>query len=315
MLIAVRHPRAHHGFVHHALDRVAHFYHTAYVPLTVVLLCLLGALCYAASSVLEQREAAAAPQGTEMRVGLLTHLLRQPLWLLGNLVGIAGFGFQFLALRRGSLALVQPLFVSGLMFALIGGAFLQQRRLTAREWGSSAMVAGGLALFLILAKPGPGRPTTSTAGWVGLLLATLVAVGGLWLLSHRKPRARPLFLGIAAGIALGVTAAFTERTSHRFAHGGLISALSDFSPYALVGVGAVGVLLSQSAFQAGELRWSLPALTVVEPLVAILIGQLLFSEHITLDGLAPIGEFLSLALMGAGVFGLSQGMRKRSVSG
>jgi drug/metabolite transporter (DMT)-like permease len=67
-----------------------------------------------------------------------------------------------------------------------------------------------------------------------------------------------------------------------------------------------GLMLSQSAFQAGDLKWSLPALTVVEPVVAILIGQLLFGEHISFRGAAPIGEVVGLVLMGAGVVGLSR---------
>jgi Na+/H+ antiporter NhaA len=69
------------------------------------------------------------------------------------------------------------------------------------------------------------------------------------------------------------------------------------------------LVLSQSAFQATELRWSLPTLTIVEPLVAILIGQLLFAEHISLGALAIAGEVGGMAMMIAGVFGLSQGVR------
>ena len=69
------------------------------------------------------------------------------------------------------------------------------------------------------------------------------------------------------------------------------------------------LVLSQSAFQAAELRWSLPTLTIVEPLVAILIGQVLFGEHISLNALAVVGEALGMSMMVAGVFGLSQGMR------
>lgn len=313
LLAAVHHGHGR-GLVGRALARASHLYTQAYVPLTVVGLCLLGALCYAASSVLEQREAVAAPHHTAMRLGLLTHLLRRPLWLAGNVVGLLGYGFQFLALRRGSLALVQPLLVSGLLFALVGGALSEHRRLTRREWVSTTLVAAGLSLFLVAARPGPGHPRASTAGWLALAALTALAVGVLGLLGHRSRRGRPLYFGAGAGILLGVTAALTERTAHLL-NRGLPLLLGDWAPYALLVVGAGGLLLTQSAFQAGELKWSLPALTVLEPLVAILIGQALFGEHIAARGLAPLGEAVGLAMMVAGVLGLSQGMHEGMPSG
>ena len=145
---------------HHLLARIAArfeaVYDRAYVPAIVVGLCLLGSLCYGLSSILEQREAAAAPAGKSLRIGLLTHLVQRPRWLLGNLAGIVGFALQLVALRHGSLALVQPIFVSGLVFALVGGAISEHRPLARREWLSMALVAAGLVVFLLIARTGAG---------------------------------------------------------------------------------------------------------------------------------------------------------------
>src|SRR5205823_13168937 len=80
-----------------------------------------------------------------------------PMWIIGILADVAGFGLQFVALDRGSLVLVQPLLVSGLLFALPFGAALTHRRLTASEWLGSAATVAGLALFLVVASPGPGQ--------------------------------------------------------------------------------------------------------------------------------------------------------------
>jgi drug/metabolite transporter (DMT)-like permease len=289
-------------------ERFEAFYDRAYVPLVVIGLCLLGSLCYGLSSILEQREAAAAPPGTAMRIGLLTHLAQRPRWLLGNLAGLIGFGLQLAALRHGSLALVQPLFVSGLVFALVGGAISEHRRLARREWLSMALVAAGLVVFLLIAQPGRGHPNASTAGWIALSVTTVLSVGGACLLAKRVQRLGPLFLASGAGILFGVTAALAERTSHLL-HTGLLATLGHVPPYAMGLCAVAALVLSQSAFQASELRWSLPTLTIVEPLVAILIGQVLFGEHISLGALAVVGEVLGLSMMIAGVFGLSQGVR------
>jgi drug/metabolite transporter (DMT)-like permease len=77
-------------------------------------------------------------------------------------------------------------------------------------------------------------------------------------------------------------------------------------PYALV-IGAVASLVfTQSAFHAGELRLSLPTLTVAQPLVAGAIGLGLFGEHIDSRGWAPVLEVLGLAVVTLGVVVLAR---------
>ncbi len=304
---------AHPGLVARALARGHRLYEQVlelardrpYVPLGVVLICLASAACYAASSVLQQREARGAPPEMAMRIGLIGHLVRRPLWLLGNLADVAGFGLQFLALRTGSLALVQPLLVTGLIFALVADAVLDGRRLTRSERRWTAMTVAGLALFLAVSRPGRGYPHASALGWCLLGLAALAAVGTLVLAGRASPRWRALCLGAATGVLFGLVAALTESSAHLLDHG-LLHALAHWPPYALALCAVLGLMLSQSAFQAGDLKWSLPALTVVEPVVAILIGQVLFGEHISVSGLAPVAEVLGLVLMAGGTVGLSR---------
>src|ERR1700726_3159202 len=104
-----------------------------YAPPSVVLLALGAAMCYGLASVLQQHAACRQPRHLAKRMGLLVRLVRQPVWLVGNLADGGGYVLQFLALRRGSLALVEPLMVTGLLFALPLGALLDHRRLTARQ--------------------------------------------------------------------------------------------------------------------------------------------------------------------------------------
>ena len=61
---------------------------------------------------------------------------------------------------------------------------------------------------------------------------------------------------------------------------------------ALVGVGAT--LLQQSAFHAGSLQASVPAMLVLEPVVAVLLGQVVLGEH--LDVSTPSAVVLGIAL-------------------
>jgi drug/metabolite transporter (DMT)-like permease len=276
----------------------------AYIPAIVIVESLVGAGLYALSSVLEQRAASEEHPDQAMRLRLLVVLARRRVWLLGMAAGVAGYAMQFLALRRGSLALVQPVFVTGLVMALAGSALAQHRRLSPSEWAANAQILGGVALYIAAAQPGPGHPRGSTLGWILLAIISAAIVGGLIALSHGSPQRRSLALGAATGIVLGVTSAITERTSHRLGIS-LGSVLSDWSPYVLAVVSVGGLVLNQSAFQAGDLKWSLPAITVLEPLVAILIGQALFHEHVEGGALHVTGQLLGLASMVAGVLVLA----------
>jgi drug/metabolite transporter (DMT)-like permease len=74
----------------------------------VVVFALLSAFLYAVASVVQQRAASEAPVEKALKLGLLVHLVRRPLWLAGFLADISAFVFQWLALDRGSLAVVQP---------------------------------------------------------------------------------------------------------------------------------------------------------------------------------------------------------------
>ncbi len=276
----------------------------AYIPAIVIVESVVGAAFFALSSVLEQQAASEEPADLSLRVNLLVVLAQRRRWLLGMAAGVAGYAMQFIALRKGSLALVQPILVTGLVMALAGSTFAQHRRLSRHEWLANAQILGGIALFIAAAQPGPGHPRGSTVGWILLAAISTMAVVALVAFSHGSPQRRSLALGAATGIVFGITSAVTARTSHRLGIS-LGHALGDWSPYVLVLVSIGGLLLNQSAFQAGDLKWSLPAITVLEPLVAILIGQTLFHEHIATGALHVTGEILGLASMVVGVLVLA----------
>jgi drug/metabolite transporter (DMT)-like permease len=287
-------------------DRLSHrlnLYRT-YVPLSVVVFALAASTFYAISSVLQQQAASRQPATGALNLRLLGALLRDPRWWLGILADVGAFAFQFLALRRGSLALVAPLMVVGLVFALPASAVMARRRLTRREWIATLLVVVGLSLFLTAAQPGPGNPQASTVGWVILGVVTAVVVATCIAVGGRSPRRRALSLGAAAGMTIGVTSALTEVCGHLLDHG-LAATLSSWPPYVLAATTVVALQLNQAAFQAGELKWSLPLLTVVEPLSAIAIGQLLFGEHIASTSWAIAGEVIGMVAVIAGVFGLA----------
>lgn len=268
---------------------------------------LAGSACYAASSVLQQPAAAAQPAPLSMRPGLLVRLLRSPRWMAGGLADVAGYLFHFLALRAAALAVVSPLFVMGLPFSIVGNAVAQHRRPSRQEVAGSAVTVVGLAAFLLVARPGPGHPEASGTAWAALFATVAAAVAGAVTLARGSARRRTLLLATAAGVLFGVTAAVTEHTG-QVLDGGAWHTLATWAPYALAVVSLTGLLAHQSAYQAGDLRLSLPIMTVLEPVVAIAIGQIVFGEHLAGGAAAEAGEISSLVVMAAGVWWLAKGV-------
>lgn len=236
-------------------------------------------------------------------MGLLVNLVGRPAWLLGLLADGAAFILQFLALGHGSLLLVQPLLVSGLLFALPIGARLAHKRLSGTEWLGAAEVVVGLSLFLVVASPGLGRLDVSGLAWGMTALATLAPTVLLIIAApagHGPGRAA--MLGAASGIAYGLAAALTQAVSTELVRRGAVHVLLTWQLYALVVAGLGTLLLVQSAFQAAPLRCSLPILTVVDPVVSVLIGSLAFGEQIHSSAIDVVLEVVGMLILSKGVF-------------
>jgi drug/metabolite transporter (DMT)-like permease len=278
----------------------------------LAVLCALGAaLLYATASVLQQRSASAEAAEHSMRIGLLTRLLRNPLWLLGIAADVVGFVLQFVALSVGTLVLVQPLLVVGLLLALPIGAKVNGTHMARRDWISAAAVCAGLGIFQSVADPSSGRDFVAPSTWLFLLSA----VGGLGVVlaglgTRAAGRAKAILLSAGAGTIYGMAAALTKTVGHLLSLN-LWRTFIYWEPYALGVVGVAGMLIAQSAFQAGALDVSLPTMTVVDPVISIMVGSLAFDERIA-DSAAAVGaEVASLVIMVVGIYGLARSQAVR----
>ena len=148
--------------------------------------------------------------------------------------------------------------------------------------------------------------------WIVAGLSTLILAGiltGLAYLPGRSGRAHPgrkaSLLGIAAAVGFGFVAAVIKELSAHLSQGPA-GVFSNWSPYVLLLAGAASMFLASNAFQAGSLAASQPGLTVVDPLVASVLGVVLFGERLTLDPAALAGEVLALSLLVSSVVMLSR---------
>ncbi|MCW2778398.1 MAG: hypothetical protein JWN17_2123 [Frankiales bacterium] len=272
--------------------------------MTAVLAALGAAACFAVATALQHRGASRLPSGRGLGLALLARLLRSPSWLGGLVLGAAGLALHTWALATGRLPVVQPLLVTGLLFTLLTGAVLEHRRPSRADGGWGSCVALGLVLFLVSARPDAGSALAPSGALVPTLLVAVALAGACVAGSRLVPARAAVLLGSAAGCCFGVTAALLKQLTG-LAATSLTEPLRTWPLYALVVVGVLGIALAQSAYQAGPLSASVPALTVVEPLVAAIVGALAFGEVPSAALPALAGQLVGAGLMAAGVLQLA----------
>ncbi|MBM3671547.1 MAG: hypothetical protein FJW86_05120 [Actinobacteria bacterium] len=272
-----------------------------------IALALLADAVFGLGVALQHRAALEVPQEHALRVGLLTRLVRRPLWLLGLACEIGGFALHAAALSSGSLVLVQPILTLDLVFTLAIAAAWTHRRLRPRDWAGVGCTILGVAAFLVAASPTEQSTATSdTTGWL-LCVAAVVpvaAVTAIWALrSHGVSRA--VLLAVAGGVANGFMAVLTKAFADKL-EDGVGATFGSWQPYALIPAGILATLLIQSAYQAGHPTVVLPTMNVVDPLVSTLIGALLFGETIAAGGVRGFAVGASVAVMLAGLIWLGR---------
>ena len=109
-----------------------------------------------------------------------------------------------------------------------------------------------------------------------------------------------LLFGVATGVVYSFTAVLTKSTVDLLDDG--VGALfSHWQLYVLLAASAVGLLVNQSAFQAGHVAASLPAISVTNPVLASIFGILMFGE--TLDAHGPLAVSVTAVSIVAMVIG------------
>lgn len=163
---------------------------------------LAGALLFGISAIAEQHGTKHVESRPGLSPRLLLDLVRQPVWVLGVGGLIAGFVLQVVALHFGSLALVEPILVGDLVFAVLIGAYQYRSRDPAVFAGVAACIVG-VAGFLAVARPSGGRPDDGlrtfvplAAGYGVLLASCLMVAPVLAIITSSDPLMAILLAGL-----------------------------------------------------------------------------------------------------------------------
>jgi drug/metabolite transporter (DMT)-like permease len=267
----------------------------------IYLVAIIAALCLGLGFVLQQHAAHRAPPSDFLRFRLLIDLLHKPIWIAGIVAMVIGQLLSASALATADISLVEPLLTANLLFALMFARLIYHQPLGLREWAGALLLSGGVAAFLVGGRPSGGNPDgDSLLRWVLAMGIGLLAWVCVVAARRHSGPPRAMLLATGAGLLFGIQDGLTRRTTQAY-HGNLAAVFAQWTPYVLVANGIVGLLLAQSAFEAGSLQASLPALTASEPLAGIAVGIVVFQENLHVDPGALGLEVCGLVAMLIGV--------------
>jgi hypothetical protein len=275
-----------------------------------VVTAVVAALLFGISSVADQRSTKRVKTEKALSPAILLDLVKQPLWLGAILTNLAAFALQVVALSFGSLAVVQPLLVFDLVFAvLIGRTLLFDPKMFpagAKRWdpvlfagiGAATLGVGG---FLAIGRPTAGRADVGFSVLLPLAIGLVVLVGGCLAVAARNENLRPLALALGCGICYGVAAFSVKLVTTEFG-GGPARVFTNWPIYMLAITGPVGFILNQDAFQQGRFLAPVQAiLTTTDPVISIGLSVLWLGSRLQSSPAAIAGVVISLLVMAVGI--------------
>jgi drug/metabolite transporter (DMT)-like permease len=270
------------------------------------LLALGSALCIAIGDVLQQRAAHGIADRSVGQIELFASLLRNRRWWSGALLLLTSIALQAAALGHGSVLLVQALLTLSLLFALPINARLSNRTVSGGEWIWASLLTAAVIVVVIVGNPQAGRSSASLQTWaavaivLGPLLVACVVAGRI-----RGGAVAAVLFALVSGSLWGVFAVLTKEVVARLGDGWW-AVIQTPALYAWLAAAFGGVAWSQSAFRAGPLTASMPALQMSQPVVAVVLGVVVLGETLQTGRAGMIALEAAVLVMAATIFQLAR---------
>jgi len=256
----------------------------------------------ALANVMQRKASLESAEGTPFDARFLRRLVRNPTWILGFSGMVISFGFQAIALDLGTLSAVETIITLEVPLTLLVASRVFGGRLSRQEWTSIGLMTAGMIAMIGALDPQPGNETTVNGPTYALAGgATALGIVALIVLSRAKAlHIQTVCLGAAAGTSFGLTATLIKETVNQFDHRGIVGVFTTWQTYVAVTTGIVGVLIMQWALHTGPLLAAQPGFTLMDPLVSILWGVLVYDETTRTGGW--------IVLAAAGGIGIAAGV-------
>ena len=224
----------------------------------------------------------------------LKRLVTRPSWVLGTVMLAMAIACQLAALSFAPLIVVQPLGAIALVITTLLNARISGHRPTKRSIRAIVECVGGIFIFVTVAALVATDEAVSTGQLVTVLIilaAVTVVLGALWF--WLRARMTALFYIIAAGVMYGFVATLAKVVISRIQTGDF-EWLTLLCLASLILAAAIGAYFVQTAYSSGPPDLVIAGLTVIDPIVAIIIGLAVLGEAQN----APIWAYIGFGVAG-----------------
>jgi drug/metabolite transporter (DMT)-like permease len=244
-------------------------------------LALVAAFLFALAATLQQKGALGMGEVSLRSPGSFVRLVKQTWWLLGTVALLGGYVCQAVALDHGKLAVIQPLLVTTIVFALPLGYFLTQQVVSHAAIVAAGLVVVGLAVFTVVGDAAAGNDNAPGWEWAIAIAVLAAASGALLVAGGRGSLAQKAGLyGACAGLLYGLSASLWKPTGAILSNDGITAMLSSREFWAFAAAGILAFLVQQVSLATGRLAPSVAMTSVVNPLVCIAVGTVLLDERL-----------------------------------
>src|SRR6185437_11803161 len=152
-----------------------------------------------------------------------------------------------------------------------------------------------------------GSQEPTVGNWIWVLIGVGGAVVVLYLVGRVGPPAhRAAVLATATALIWALEATFIKTTTDDLANVGISGALQHWPVYAVAVGGIAGFLMEQDTLHAGPLSISQPIMVLVDPIMSVCLGVVLFDERLSSEPGVIAGAVLSFAVLCIGAVVLTR---------
>ena len=236
----------------------------------------------------------------------VANLLRRPSWVFGTLFLGLAVAFQIGSLSLSPLIIVQPIGVVGLVITSILNSRVSGVQLGKRvRWSIGLAVLGIVVFVSIAAFTASDQPVTDKKLIEILITFGVVFALILALFIGFRHRSVALIYIVGAGVLYGFVATFAKAVIGRLQQGEF-EWLTWVCVAALLAGALMGMVFVQNAYSSGPPDLVVAGLTVIDPIIAVLIGIVVLDEAAG----APVWAIFAFVVSGAvaviGVVGLAK---------
>jgi len=282
------------------------------IPVVGIAIALIGSVFLSLGAQLQHRgvtqveDSHGSGEKAGLSAGQVLRLLARPWWVLGTLMLGLAILFQLTSLGFAALIVVQPLGVVALVITALVNARVNHVQLDRKTWRAIALCVGGIAMFVTLAA---FYATEHVLGGLQLVIVLGVLTGILAILGAAfaiwRKRVGALFYILGAGVLYGFVATLAKAVINRLGNGNF-EWLTVLCLVAMLAAAALGGYFVQTAYSVGSPDLVIAGLTVVDPLVAVLIGITVFGEASNVPLWVMIVWIVAAGIAVYGVFELAR---------